>query len=503
MTDHTLLALRRSSGHPLQLPMLLCWLAVTAATSSAQEQRSPFGPCAPEIEGKIAAAILALDYSKALASTNQLEQDASTRFGNASRCYGAALSEQAAALQLLNRGIEAEPIFERAIALLRQHSGPNDPKLALALSNYGVNLFWTRRYQDAARAHEEALELRRTLQPADPAAVADSLHNLADVYRYLNRSPEDVKRLYEEALNIKLGLSPPDDVSIAQTRQNLASAQEALVQLKEASDNLEQALQTYRRRLKPDDTRIAGALNRQGLLSFRQGNYKQAESKFVEALSLQRASSNTQLITLAATLDDFTLNQIQLGRYDQARTLAQEALTIRRSVFSENHPTIARTLSNLSYISWLTRNNEDALSFAREASHITAANGRPDTASKFRYQRHLLVLWSKMAAGNSEIAQALSEEAFAIGQRAVRSDTANTVARTALRFSASEPRLRELLKLIDDLDRSSDTIEQNSYSFRSGAVRAFSCQFQRNSITTCQPRRSAKGHSHANSAGVP
>ena len=71
-----------------------------------------------------------------------------------------------------------------------------------------------------------------------------------------------------------------------------------------------------------------------------------------------------------------------------------------------------------------------------------------------------------MATGSSEIAQALSEEAFAIGQRAVRSDTANTVARTALRFSASEPRLRELLKLIDDLDRSSDTIEQTLDSFR-------------------------------------
>jgi tetratricopeptide (TPR) repeat protein len=182
--------------------------------------------------------------------------------------------------------------------LLRLTSGPQDPKLSLALNNYGVNLFWPRRCKDAARVHEEALDLRRKLDPPDPAAVADSLHNLADAYRYTDPRNKDIKRLYEEALDIKSSLAHPDNVSIAQTRQNLASMQENLGQLGDAANNLEQALKAYRHELKADDPRIASVLNRQGILLFRQGDYKTAEGKFDEALRLERSSGKAQQITL-------------------------------------------------------------------------------------------------------------------------------------------------------------------------------------------------------------
>ena len=191
------------------------------------------------------------------------------------------------------------------------------------------------------------------------------------------------------------------------------------------------------------------------------GKYKQADLKFSEALRLERSSPFTQQATLAATLDDFALNQIQLGRYAQAKSLARESLAIRRSLFPDNHPTIARTLSMLSYLGWLTGKIDDALTFAREASQITIANGLIDEAGKFRLQRHLLILSSKTASSASqEETRALTEEAFSIGQQAIRSDTASTVARTALRFSTREPHLRELLKEVDDLDRSSAVLEQ-------------------------------------------
>ena len=242
---------------------------------------------------------------------------------------------------------------------------------------------------------------------------------------------------------------------------NLASAQENLGNLKDALDNLDLALKIYRRELNPGDARLAAILDRQAILHFRQGANKEAEAKFREALDLQRASATTQKITLAATLDDFAVNQIQLGRYDEATALAREALSIRRTSFPKNHPTIARTLSNLSYLAWLKRNYDDSLALAREASEITTANGHLDPASRFRYQRLLLSLWSKATIANPQgPSQALIEEAFAVGQRAIRSDTAATVSRTALRFSAREPRLRNMLKEVDDIDRSSAGLEQ-------------------------------------------
>ena len=193
--------------HPLCCLALLFLTAFMTNYGFAQEQKAAFGPCSPEIESKIASAVSASNYKEALDATDQLEQQAEIHSGKESRCYGAALSEHAAILQLLNRGIELQPIFERAVGLLREYSSPQDPKFALALNNYGVSLYWMRRYQESARVHEEALDVRRRLQPPDPAAVAESLHNLADTYRYLDRQPEDVKKLYEDALNIKMNSS--------------------------------------------------------------------------------------------------------------------------------------------------------------------------------------------------------------------------------------------------------------------------------------------------------
>ena len=382
------------------------------------------------------------------------------RFGEESRCYADALAQRAVVLQLLDRGAEAGPLFEQALALFRKHAPSDDPKLTLTLNNLGVHYFQMRQYDKAARAHEEALELRRNRKPPDETAVAESLHNLADAYRYLGRTPEDVLKLYQEALEIKTRVLNPNDVSIGQTRQNLASALEIRGDLNGASRNLEQALALYRRGLPPDDPRIAAVVNRQAILHFMRGADREAEVKFREALRLHRAAVTTQKSTLAATLDDFALNQMRMGHLNESKLLAREALEIRRAVFPENHPTIARTLSNLSYLAWLGRDYGESLTLAREASDITIANGGSDAASRLRLQRHLLAAWSEGTREGQAPSPALADEAFAIGQRAIRSDTAATVSRTALRFSAGNAALRGLLKEVDDIDRELVGLEQ-------------------------------------------
>src|SRR5262249_5721108 len=162
--------------------------------------------CDVELEGRISAAVSAQNYNEALAVADELEKNASIKMGAESRCFAASLSERATLLQLVDRGFEAPPIFERAIELLRQTSDPQDPKLSLALNNYGVNLYFLRRYAEAARRHEEALELRKSAKPLDQAAIGESLHNLADAYRGLHRPLNDVKGLYLEAIQIKLSI---------------------------------------------------------------------------------------------------------------------------------------------------------------------------------------------------------------------------------------------------------------------------------------------------------
>jgi CHAT domain-containing protein len=462
------------------LAILAALCVFRSGTAFAQQSRpvpASNNHCVPEIEARILSAVLARNYAEAFAAANELDQVTKVRFGEDSRCYGVALSEQAAALYLLGQSKEAGPLFERALSLLREYSEPDDARLTLTLTNFGTNLYSMHRYEEAAHIQEEALELRQKHRPLDEIAVADSFQALADAYRRLNRDPKVVLDLYQKALAIKVRILPPYDVSIGENLQNLASAQELMGDLSGASRNLEQALAIYRRGLAKDDPIIAGVINRQALILFIEGANKQAEVKFREALRLERLNANTQKIALAATLDDFALNQIQLGKLEEANSLAREALGIRRAIFAENSSTIARTLSNLSYLAWLKRDYDESLRLAREASDITIGNGQSDPASRFRLQRHLFSAWSEGTNHGQSPSPQLTDEAFAIGQRVMRSDTATTVSRTALRFSERNPHLRELLKNVDDIDDALARLEEkltHSLTLASGSATAFS-----------------------------
>ncbi len=239
-----------------------CLLPADAAQQQALPAVAVADRCAAEIEPRIESAIAARKYNEALAATEEFGQVAKARFGLDSRCYADALAQRAVVLQLMDRMAEAGPSYEQALALFRKRGPPDDPKLTLTLNDLGVHHFHMRQYEKAARGHEEALELRRKRKPLDEIAVAESLHNLADAYRYLRRAPDDILKLYQEALEIKIRLLKPDDVSIGHTMQNLASAQEDRGDLSSASRSLEQTLALYRRALPPDDPRIAAVIIR-------------------------------------------------------------------------------------------------------------------------------------------------------------------------------------------------------------------------------------------------
>jgi CHAT domain-containing protein len=451
----------RPAHFSLRACLLISFLVVggSAFAESAKQGRAP-SRCIPEIETRLSSAVSARKYSDALGLSESFATAAKLRFGENSYCHGVSLASRAEILQLAARGTEAGPLFERALSLLRSHGEPTDPKLTLTLNNFGHYLYWLRRYAEAARVHEEALDLRRQHKPRDEGAVADSLHNLADAYRYLGRSPDSLAKLYREALDIRTRLQRPDELSIAYTRQNYASALELLGDLKGAAQNLGQALAIFRRRLPATDTQIAALVNRQAILLQLQGNNLGAEQKFGQALQLYRSNDTAQKAALAATLDDFAINQVRSGRFEKASSFLEEALSLRQSVFGHEHATIARTLSNLSHVQWLRGAYADSLKNARRASEITIANGSTDTAARLRLQRHLLSAWAVASSTGQEANPNLTEEAFAIVQLATRSDVATTVARTGIRFSASNPELRDALKKIDDLDKEIVGLEQ-------------------------------------------
>jgi CHAT domain-containing protein len=192
-----------------------------------------------------------------------------------------------------------------------------------------------------------------------------------------------------------------------------------------------------------------------------QGRTKVAENYFREALRLQRTSPGVHKKTLAATLDDFAVNQLQQGRLDEAKSLASEALAIRREIFPPIHPTIARTLANLSDVAWRRGDFAESYNLIRAANDITLALDSLDQASRFRLQLHVRAAWWEFCRLGKKAHPELVNEGFMIAQRAARTDTAETVSRMSARFAAQDPRLREILKMVDDIDREQFALDED------------------------------------------
>jgi CHAT domain-containing protein/tetratricopeptide (TPR) repeat protein len=447
-------------------PIALCfWLLVaTAAWPSHLAAQTPdtwiaATVCKPETAQLIVEFFDNKNFDRALTTADTFLGVARNEFGANSGCTAQALFLRATALQLLGRIEDAGQPFDDAVAMFRKHVKPAHPALSLALNNQGAHRFWMRHYGDAARVHEEALELRRSALPLDELAVADSLHNLADAYRYLSRPSDTVIRLYRDAIAIRERLLPASDARIAQSRQNLADALDRAHDGAGATTQLAAALRIYRQATPRDETAVATILTRQGAHLFAQGKYIAAEGLYREAVHSLRTETHTQKMTLAATLDDFSVNQMRHKKYDEAQVLATEALALRASVLPTNHPTLARTLSNLSEISWLQGRFTESLDWSRKANEITLLTSSFDAAARLRLQRHVRAIWWSEGKPEAPTNTERLDDGFKIAQHATRSGTANTVRNLAARAAASDDRLRAMLKNIDDSDREQGRLE--------------------------------------------
>jgi CHAT domain-containing protein/tetratricopeptide (TPR) repeat protein len=411
------------------------------------------------MERQISAMLRGREYAKAMVVVKEFEQAVQLRFGVDSICYARAMANRASLFQVLNQVMDAAPLFEQSLAIYRRHLSPDHPELTLVMSNLGVNLFWQRQYAYAARLHEEALALRQRTSPIDEQAIAASLHNLADAYRYLGRAPQDVIKMYQRSLDIRRRVLRPDDPAIAQSLQNLASAREQIGDLGGAEADLRTALEIYRRSQQSDEIAVAAVLNRLGGIAFRRGQLKEAESKFRESLSVQRDSQTPQKLTMAATLDDFAVNQLEQQRLDEAKKLILEALSIRRSILPTSHATIARSLSNLSEVAWRQRKYAEALDLSRQATEIAAAVNRNDEVNRLWLQRHVRSAWSALPDADASTKRELANEALIATQRAVTNDLGQIISRMSARFAASNSQLREILRSGEGLAREQEVLE--------------------------------------------
>jgi len=216
------------------------------------------------------------------------------------------LNDLALALADAARYDEAEPLYQRSLAIKEKALGPDHPGVAVTLNNLASLYLSQGRYEKAKTLYERALAILEKALGSHHPDIAKPLNNLGVLYKSQGRY-EEAEPFYQRVLAIeeKHGLDHPN---------------------------------------------VAGALDNLAVLYRRQGRYDEAEPLFERALAIGEATLGPDHPSMARTVDNLATLYLSQGRYERAETLSKHSLGIFQRVLGPDHPDVAITLNNLANV---------------------------------------------------------------------------------------------------------------------------------------------------------
>ena len=278
---------------------------------------------------------------------------------------GRLLHETAFYLQDRARYQEAEPLYQRALALREQLLGPEHPDVALTLNGLGRLYYDQSNYQQAESLHQRALVIQeRQLGPEHPE-VARTLAYLARLLREQARYAE-AEQLYQRMVRIQKQLGP-EHLDVALTFHGLATFFHQQGQSSEAEQFYQQALPILEREKHPDRALV---LNGLAILFHQQAQYAEAEQFYRRALPTLEQQLGPLHPKVAYLLSNLAASCIELGKYAEAEQHLLRALEICEQRLGPEHHGTAYPLSNLALLYQKQRRFTEAEQLSQRAVEI-------------------------------------------------------------------------------------------------------------------------------------
>jgi len=181
----------------------------------------------------------------------------------------------------------SDELFERSLAIRREHLGPAHPDVAHSLAQLG----WSRLVQGDFAAAEErfrlALDIQRRALGAEHFEVANSLNGLGLAINGLGRNREAIQ-LLGEALDVRRRSLGEAHVEIANGLHDLAILLRVSGDSGGAEALMREGLEMRRGLLDASHPDIAKSASQLASLLHRKGDYAGAEPLYLEALTIRR-----------------------------------------------------------------------------------------------------------------------------------------------------------------------------------------------------------------------
>lgn len=213
----------------------------------------------------------------------------------------------------------------------------------------GAHLRHLALYTEARSVLERAVSRAETLEPLDPARLADCLTSLASLLKDLGQ-PADARAHMERALSIDEQLHGPDHPSVARDLLSLAGVLKDLGRSADAKPLLERALSIDEKTHGPSHPSTAKTLATLATVLKDLGQPAEARVHLERALAIDEAAFGRDHPSAVVRLTNLAMVLKDMGQASEARPLLQRALMILEGAYGGEHPIVASSLTNLAVV---------------------------------------------------------------------------------------------------------------------------------------------------------
>jgi tetratricopeptide (TPR) repeat protein len=237
------------------------------------------------------------------------------------------LNTLACLLDALGELDEAEPLYQRALAIEEKVQGPAHPNVAALLDNLAALHHTQGHFAQAETFYRRALGIREKI--GSERDLAPTVYNLAVLYydqgAYLTAEP-----LFQRALALREKVLPRADPEVAASLSGLASLYARLDQNARAEPLFRRALEILETAYGGDHPEVARCLTKLARVYAAQGDFSRAEPLCRRALAIHEkipgAAANPGLVE---TLEDYAVLLRNLNRPEEAARHDARAREIR------------------------------------------------------------------------------------------------------------------------------------------------------------------------------
>lgn len=330
----------------------------------------------------------------------------------------ASLGELASVLSTQGQAEEADSLFREALAIERRLGEKRG--LAARLNAYAAGLQRAARYEEALRAAEEALDIRRELYGAEHTDVATALLNVSVIRMELGDFA-GAEQLLRECIAMREKLLGPEHPYVAWAFRELGIILERAGRLEDAEAAHRHALGIQRAAFGEDHPTVAGTMNSIGVVLYFRGRYAQAADMFAQVLPRWRAAYGPHHANVFAVLNNLGSALRDAGDEAAAERVLRETLSLRREALGNEHPDVAQSLNNLAILLGRRGTFAEAEMAHRDAIAIwrrSLGDAHPTLAYGFVSLGRLLVDLGRYAEAEAPLREGLAIRAAALDPQA-------------------------------------------------------------------------------------